>query len=595
MTLFLKEDTTASVSARHSMMKQSILMHQESTESCDSADYATDKQDGGSAVTKVGFQYTPERAAKLKGVLGEERVSAVLDPITGNLLQYVMWPATGAGGSSSDDDDDSEDGDDNGPGHLDLSLELLAETPTLSIRNDLTETGICICSLQVLEMFEQQGFDYRGMRDCVKSVINDGLLGNKIITELVPAQRFLRRARTMEQYHNITKAVIEGWAFPFLVDGTFAAQYHNVYSRQPSVFIDKTSVLAHSCKTGRTVVVGPEASIGDHSLVAHSTVGRGTKIGKHTTVKECQLWDDVVVGDGCSLEGAVVCSGAVIGDNCKLHAGCVVSFGVKLAPGTELASGQRVTRVKESELDEFGEAISTEVEYIEQSEVEIVGETGVGRAFSMSLDVPLDARGLSLPLEPNLSSSASAFYVSNGDSDDDQDELPNGETFLTEVVATVKRAVSDGLEFDGVHVEINSVKFSYNVSILDCCCAILLAFLQIAAESNTGCPRKAFSKLLKKWGRLLDKFHDVSVESELLITLTDFSKTAPPVFDKVGEFMHAMYDNSLISEDTIFAWEKEMLAKQAAKTIDPQDDEILSHCDSFLELLRESSEDTDSD
>ena len=419
MTMFLKEDTTAAVTARNAAMKQSIQLEhaRRSVEGADDSSSEREKDKDAPASTVVGTTDVV-RKAKMQGVIGEERVTAVVDPTTSNLLQYVGWR-----GENSDT--------------LNLSLELLTECPTLQIRNDLTETGMAVCSLQLLSMFEEQGFDYTTMRDCVKSVINDGLLGNKIMTELVPAQKFLRRVRTLEQYHNITKAVIEGWAYPYLVDAPFTARHHTLDCRQRSVFVDRSSSLSHTCKTGRTVVVGPNVVVGEHALLVHSTLGSGVKVGKNTTVSGCQVWEGAVIGNNCTLEGAVVCKGAVVGNNCKLAPGSVISFGVSIADGTEIASGQRITKVKEPELGDLDEAISSEIQYIDASEEDIVGSGGVGRAFSMAPELDLDEHGLSLPYEPNLSSAASVFYISVDDVADPDKPLTNDEHFLNEVTEIV--------------------------------------------------------------------------------------------------------------------------------------------------------------
>eukprot|EP00754_Rhynchopus_humris_P000505 Rhum_TRINITY_DN10306_c0_g2::Rhum_TRINITY_DN10306_c0_g2_i1::g.37911::m.37911/K03240/EIF2B5; translation initiation factor eIF-2B subunit epsilon len=604
MTLFLKEETDQSLAARNQVLRQRIARDaRKKIEAVPSDDYLDSSRlqeegAGEEEKAKAAEEASTKADKNLLGVLGEERVAAVIDPTSSNLFQYLPWDMQRD--SNGSDDDDSADE----PAQLGLSLELMAETPTLSIRNDLIETGMGVCSIQLLKMFEQQGFDYNDVRDCVRSVINDGLLGNKIMAEILPSSVFLRRVRTLEQYQMASKAVLEGWSYPYGVDAPFAMRYQEQLSyRQPAVYVDESATLSHTARIGASTLISPKVTVGDRTKVEQSVIGRGVAVGNDACVTRSHVWEGATIKEGAVLDGALVCRDAVVGRNCRLHPGSMVSFGVVLAEGTEVLPGVRITRVKEPEMDDFGEPLeATGLEFIESSEEEVVGAGGVGRAYCAAPGVPLDAVGLSLPQDDAVDSCASVF-CDDVSSSDSEAPITHEQRHEEEVIDTIKRAVKEDLKIGDVEFEVKSVRWQYDVSLLDSCRAVLHAFLQIAEQTPGSSPVKVFAKTIKKWKvlllKVLESFKKTSekvvVERELLNIVTDRAKASKPIMNDVNLFIHYMYDQDVLSESAILVWEEEMRCKKAAGSLDDADALILSSCDELLDMLKEDSEEEESD
>ena len=56
----------------------------------------------------------------------------------------------------------------------------------------------------------------------------------------------------------------------------------------------------------RNVIIGPGSTIGAHSFLTQSSVGKDVKIGKNVNIKNSIIFDKVVIRDNCQLDGAIV-------------------------------------------------------------------------------------------------------------------------------------------------------------------------------------------------------------------------------------------------------------------------------------------------
>ncbi|KAJ9450177.1 putative translation initiation factor eIF-2B subunit epsilon [Diplonema papillatum] len=602
MTLILKEQTIPMLEARDEIMKTSArnARNAEPQRNKDSNDdlVRLETEDDGTrkeAPVPEAPAARRQRLTKLLSVLGEERVTAVMDPVTCNLLQYNAW-AGDLEPDSDDDDDEVTMGTDGvrrkGSEKVGLDLKLFSTLPTLQVRTDLIETGMAICSVALLVLFEQN-FDFRNMRDCIKSVINEELLGNKIVCELIPSNAFVRRVRNVEQYAVVSRAVVEGWTHPLVVDSNFArSDYHGVASREPSVYIDATASLSRTCTTGHSTLLGRKVVVSDGCSISHSVIASQVEIGPSTEIRHSHVWSDVTIGSGCKIHGAVICDKAVIGDNCVINPQCVISFGVKIAPNTVVQPGMRITRVK---LDDFGSAFEP-MQYVTEAESDaVVGAGGVGKLWEADVEAgaALDLHKMSLPQDDDASSTDSIFV---DDDDNDTSNAPAGshdERFAREVLATVRRALEQNLDCDGVLLEVNGLKFGFDASIVDCCRACLLGLLYYADESDK--PFLKFFKALKQYHQLVSRFHSEQIEKEILNTVVDFSKLSAGVLKELGKVLHALYDKSLLSEDSVLEWEKVKLAEKANGTLAPAEAAALERAGDFLSFLKESDESEESE
>eukprot|EP01062_Namystynia_karyoxenos_P073625 TRINITY_DN70432_c0_g1_i1.p1 TRINITY_DN70432_c0_g1~~TRINITY_DN70432_c0_g1_i1.p1 ORF type:complete len:770 (+),score=259.55 TRINITY_DN70432_c0_g1_i1:85-2310(+) len=531
-------------------------------------------------------------------LLDEERITVVYDPITNDMLQYVAWrnprARIGLGGDGSDGD------------HLKLDLRLLSERPTLQVRSDLVETGIAVCSQDLLRLFVEN-FDFRDMRDCIGCVINEELLGNKIAIFALPPRSFAKRIRTWGSYHAVSRAVVERWAHPLAADSSFTMGYHKLRHSDQFIFVDETAVLRRSCTIGPSSLLGPAVDVGEETEVHYSCIGRGSRIGAQCDIRQSQIWENVTIGDRCRIQGAVICGGAVIGNGCKLAPGCVVAFDVKLAPDTELGEGVRVTCCDLDEQSGDGDDFSDGSPLVPAGKM---APDEWKEYHPPACDAPdregltaltLDERMLSAPHDDGGSSSDGLFddYAEreSDSSDDAQSRKSEGPRFRDEIIHTVCSAILEEKDFDGVLLEIKALKFAANASALDCAGAVLLGLLQSCDVEGTSAGKvlKAFNKTLAaEWGRLITAFTDNKMEAEveLIRMLTEYARSSEAVAPKLDFYLQLLWDKDVVSTDAIIKWDQRLRRQAEKGTLSKADMALVERCSRVVELVQA---DTDED
>ena len=558
MTLVLQEQSGVMENNRRQLMEDSIS-----------------KNTNGN--NEDGNQRSVNNTSSHIGITGEDRVSAVIDPLTGNLLQYIPWKG------EFQEDKDPEDKE-----HLPLILSLMDEHPTLSIRSDLVETGMAICSMGLLELFDQN-FDYRDMRDCVKSVINDELLGNKIILDIIPETFYFRRVKTLESVPSITRSVLERWAYPLVVTELFASSYFNFKSSQysSSGYIDKTSTISQSVTLSESYLIGPKTFIDDGCTIINSVLGEGVKLGKNCVITNSQIWAGVTIGNGSEINGSIICNRASVGDNCVVENNCIVSFDVKVSNSQNIQSGTRLSTKMENE-ESFDEVVTITNK---DNDVSQVGENGYGKQYKHLTEAILDLHKLSYPEASDAISIDTLFTRSNSSAGQYGRET-NEDRFARDVIGLLGRAVGEDLEFDGTCVELRSLKFSYDVTTVDTCRAILLGLLnsiedQVKQDSSLSL-LKTFKKVITSWGKILVEFDSNSVQDSVLETLIDFATDAPAFAEKISSYIYTMYVGDLISDDTILRLQEDWTTNK--DDLEESETKMFEACQELFTALNEESE-----
>eukprot|EP01060_Flectonema_neradi_P020587 TRINITY_DN280_c1_g4_i1.p1 TRINITY_DN280_c1_g4~~TRINITY_DN280_c1_g4_i1.p1 ORF type:complete len:744 (+),score=142.10 TRINITY_DN280_c1_g4_i1:68-2299(+) len=578
MTLILQEQPQAMELYRRRMMEVSVV---------NNTKLATDDEDEDLPQLSLTVDTNPAH----KGILGEDRVSAVIDPISNNLLQYVPWkgdcPPLGAkdseNSSESSHTSSSATSSSDEKEHLSLLLSLMAERPTLSIRSDLIETGMAICSMRLLELFDQN-FDFRDMRDCVKSVISDDLLGNKIVVDIIPESCYLRRVRTLESMSSISRVVLERWAYPLLVTAPFASNYHNLRTSSSSSYIDVTAKVAHSVALQKSYLIGPKVVIGDGSIIANSVLGEGVTVGKNCTITNSQIWSGATIGDNTTVDGSIICT-AEVGSGCSIDSGCVVATKVTIKDNQQIPKGTRLT----TKIEDWDNILELKPE---DSDVSLVGEGGYGKAFVFDLtEANLDLHKLCFPQAADAKSTDTLFTRSSSSTGPIGRETDE-DRFAKNVIELLERAISGDLEYDGTCVELRSLKFSYDVTTVDTCRAILLGILHSVEhkveQDSSLTPLKTFRKVLSSWGKILIEFDSNSAQYAVLETLVDFATGAPAVANKISSFIYALYDGDYLSDETILKLEENWASQKG--NLDKVEAKMVEACEELFAALNEESE-----
>lgn len=291
-----------------------------------------------------------------------------------------------------------------------LATIFLEDHAQISLRSDLMDCYIDICSPEVLLKFAED-FDYQDLRqDFFHNEVQNYELGNKFFVKIV-TDEFAARVMDPRTYSGISHAILQRWVFPMVPDTNYLGAEDTTYSYHRGMVYKEDSVsLSRTCAIGRESILGAGSSFGDHTSVLKSAVGRNCVIGKNVTIQGSFLWSNVVVEDNVSITNAILCDNVVIRKGAVIEEGCVLSFGVVIGEGFTLKAFTKVTTAApveqedefssdEEEADEDGDeesgakgqadqttsAASGEPVAMEWSAKE-VGAGGVGRLWTLDDD-----------------------------------------------------------------------------------------------------------------------------------------------------------------------------------------------------------------
>jgi len=297
--------------------------------------------------------------------MGDAEVVVALDPATQRLLKF--HEAEGARGA--------------GAGTWKVDAALYGERDAVQVRTDLLDTHIAICAPEVLLLFSDN-FDYQHVkRDFVAGVLSEEELGNKLYVAQLGQAEYAARIHNLRSYDAVSRDIMQRWVFPMVPDtnvlwraGAWGAPSYR-YARghrytEANVGVARTAVL------GDDVCVGAGASVGEHSRVVQSVVGRNCRIGKGCDLVGCYLQDGVCVQDGAVLRYALVCEGAVVGAGAVVERGAIISYGVVVGPKHTVPPHTCLSLCKQSQ--QTGNASDDELEYTAPGKGSAGGATGQG-------------------------------------------------------------------------------------------------------------------------------------------------------------------------------------------------------------------------
>uniref|UniRef100_A0A7R9ZUB4 Translation initiation factor eIF2B subunit epsilon n=1 Tax=Pseudo-nitzschia arenysensis TaxID=697910 RepID=A0A7R9ZUB4_9STRA len=286
----------------------------------------------------------------------------------------------------------------------------------LVVRHDLLDTGIAICSPDVLGRLEDE-FDYLDLaHDFVTNCVaeeEDGLQTRIYAHVLEDAtigkssRNYAARAVDFQTYHAISRDLLQRWAYPTVADrmmtigaatGAASKRYklvkvadHNHHRRSATHYnrplrsitnvstndskndpFSKISTnhnnnqyqykeVLNPTKVGRTSVVvgqgimGSYGSVGEDCLLARCVLGDSVTIGDASKLVDCHLLDNVVIESGATLDSCVLAAGSVVKAGATLGTGCYIGEGCVVGAGITLKPFTRVTMAKDDDDDDWGD------------------------------------------------------------------------------------------------------------------------------------------------------------------------------------------------------------------------------------------------
>ena len=401
---------------------------------------------------------------------------------------------------------------------LDISEEVLNDHTEVEVREDLIDCGIDICTPEVLAQYTDN-FDWQApRRGFLYGILKDYETNQLTVHSHTVNEGYAARVKNLQSYDAVTKDIVSRWTYPLCPDVNWLAD-QSYQLQKGSVYMEHGVVLARSSKVQRRSVLGRATSVGDHSIISNSVIGRRCIIGKRVKIDGAFIWDDARIDDDTVIEKAILANDCFVGQRCHVQAGAVISYDVRIADGRTIRGGSRVTRTqqRDSKLDSIHP----------QSDAQVVGDEGVGH--EMESDDDEDEIMESLVSEDiyslehaNSSSDSISTLASDDDdlssadhhrrkssrsesfasinSDDSGDTRKKANDFHYEATTSILDALQKGDDADTIQLELQGLKLSSNAEDKQVRRAVAVSLMKrIAGLVESGLsPKDAVAKTLPR-------------------------------------------------------------------------------------------------
>jgi translation initiation factor eIF-2B subunit epsilon len=271
----------------------------------------------------------------------------------------------------------------------------------LCLRQDLYDTGIYVCSPDILGKFEDE-FDYLHIEeDFIANSVSEEEEGlqTRIHAHVVDPSNgnsrcYAAKITDFASYHAVSRDLLHRWAHPMVPDNRLVlqqqqhARHHQLYklvvdhtARTLSLPLERVSSSSPPDRTTKTTttttvngyqykesrdpsrvgrssicqgpgMTGGLGTIGEDCVVHRCVLGDNVRVGSGCHVTNSHVWDHVVIEDDVTIVSSVIANHVVIRKGAVLPRGCVVGEGCVIGAGVTLKEFTRVTLVQEEDDDD---------------------------------------------------------------------------------------------------------------------------------------------------------------------------------------------------------------------------------------------------
>ncbi|KAM9332922.1 translation initiation factor eIF2B subunit epsilon isoform 2-T2 [Pholidichthys leucotaenia] len=444
------------------------------------------------------------------------------------------------------------------------------------IRHDLLDCHTCICSPQVAELFTDN-FDYQTRNDFVRGIlVNEEILGNQIHMH-VTKDGYGVRVSNLLMYDSVSSDLVRRWVYPLTPEANFTDQEDCscTYSRH-NVYRGSGVSLGHGSQMEENVLIGSDTSIGANCHISNSIIGNNCVIGDSVILDHAYIWNNVHIASNVLISQSVVCDKVEIKQGVTLSKQCVLAYNVVIGPNISLPEGTVVSMhlPDEDEEDDDNEFLSDDASASQRSDIAKqkvfnpaeVGAEGKGYIWKVSSLDDMDGEELSqclwgLVLNPAPESDSEESEL---DGPDDpaipSPEMDDVKVFQVEVLGTLQRGLEENISCDNLVLEINSLKYAYNISlkeVMQILTRVVLEFpfQQQGSHLTTSQYVAQLLPLLRKWGPVFKNY--VKRAQDHLDCLSAFEEhflEQESHWAAMVKVLMNMYELEILEEEIILRW-----------------------------------------
>ncbi|XP_063074806.1 translation initiation factor eIF-2B subunit epsilon [Engraulis encrasicolus] len=483
------------------------------------------------------------------------------------------------------------------------------------IRHDLLDCHISICSPQVAELFTDN-FDYQTRNDFVRGLlVNEEILGNQIHMH-VTKDGYGARVSNMLMYDAVSSDMVRRWVYPLTPEANFAGQEgqrcthsrHNVY-RGPGVS------LGHGSQMEENVLIGRDTSIGGNCIISNSVIGANCSIGDNVVLDRAYIWSNVNIASNVEVHQSVICDGVAVKEGVTLKEQCVLAFNVVVGPNLTLSEGTVVSmhHPDEEEEEDDDEFLSDDAETGHSKGVtkqkafnpSEVGAEGKGYIWkNPSLDDTEEDElaqclwGLVLNAEQESDSESEASEGSQAPGSRGMSpELDDVKVFQAEVQGTLQRGLEENIGCDNLVLEINSLKYAYNITLKEVMQILMRVvleypFYQQGAQLTAAQYTTLLLPLLKRWAPVFKNYVKRAQDHlDCLSAMEEFFLEHEGHWAALVKVLMNTYQLEILEEDAIMRWFSQGASTDKSKLL--RKNQGLLKFIQWLEEAEESSEEED--
>eukprot|EP00501_MAST-03F_sp_TOSAG23-6_P002599 GSMAST32.ASY1.ANO1.2740.1 assembled CDS len=494
---------------------------------------------------------------------------------------------------------------------VNMMRDTFREHSRVSIRHDLLDCHIDVCSPEVLEQFSAN-YDYQDIRkNYVHNEVVNIELGWKYYGHIV-RDKYAARVQDLRTYDAISRDIIHRWTFPVMPDSTFGLgasySYHRCeggggYYREQGVSI------ARGAKIGKGTVLGAGCSIGEGAYISQCVMG--CLVGDNANVRGSYLWDSARIDDNAQVFDSVICNSAHICKDVIINSGSIISFNCVVRSSIEVPKFTRITLMPEQkdEFDSFGdfdEDVNTT-----QQKVKETAETATLPERVTVKSQQLRAQRWNkydhslmktLQFDKEYNNNKHDRNDTKGDEDEGESRFRNG------VRDYILHGIEEGHTFDEIGMELKSFKHSEFKDFTDCVVAIVPVIIDLAitkyADKDKMQILKGLQQMLNEYAPLISFFQVNSDEEPLedsvyigaIYSLEEYvlhSNCRDDIQSMFGFILQFMWESDITTIDAVTEW-----AKQREEDDDDVPEKILFYSErtqKFLEEMKSISSDEESE
>lgn len=461
--------------------------------------------------------------------------------------------------------------------HFSFPLEMFLVNSEVSIRHDLMDPQIAICSPSALPLFADN-FDFESRDDFVRGLlINEEILASSIYVVELETEEYAAKVHNWQTYQMVSNDVINRWAYPLVPDMGVSCLYQNYIFYRNNIYRSSDLQLARGAVLKENVVIQKQCAIDDGSVLSNSVVGKNCSIGKNCDIDQAYIFDNVKIEDNCTLKHCVIGNSARILRGNTIQAGAVIGDNVVLTENQTIA--KLLIQSLSPEFDETSKKLGDQAyaisDPVDNCEPDSDEEDSINQPSGF-------VRMSAIEFNNKTSDCSSSEEEESREASPVQED---SNIFLSEVLDSLNRGFDEKSNPDFLILEINSSRYAYNMALSEVNFHVVKAILSLRhiAEANANNLIGAINVVLTHLGPVFKNYiRGDDAMMDCLKAVEECCQQNETIRTKVAQIFHYLYNKEMVNEEAILAY------------YDQLDDDftwLKSALKKLVDWLQESSED----